>query len=260
MGGGARSAARRRNSSLAFVIGLIVTVVLVIMLIFAPARLASLLTPITWPFRATVSGLDTLFSTRTGLMKENDMLSQRLEALISAEAQISELTQENTELKELLGRTVVKNPILATIIRNSQGTPYDTMIVDVGTEQGITVGSLVYALGSVPIGKVIEVHDTFSKVSLFSYAGQKFDVILGKKNITATATARGGSTFEITLPRDTEIVEGDPVSIPSIIPGVFGTVASIILSPSQAFSTIVFTMPVNIRELRWVEIEPNAFQ
>jgi cell shape-determining protein MreC len=134
------------------------------------------------------------------------------------------------------------------------------MIVDVGSQQDIVAGSVVYALGGVPIGTVTEIHDTFSKVSLFSYAGQKFDVILGKKNIAATATARGGGIFEITLPRDTEIAEGDPVSIPSIIPGVFGTVASIILVPSQAFSTILFTMPVNIHELRWVEIESHVFQ
>ncbi len=107
----------------------------------------------------------------------------------------------------------------------------------------------------VPIGLITEVDSSTSKVELFSSPGKKYNVEIGKKHVTVTATGRGGGTFEAVLPREANVEVGDVVIIPSIEPLAFATVTSIISDPARPFATILFQSPVNTFELHWVEVD-----
>jgi cell shape-determining protein MreC len=189
--------------------------------------------------------------------KENTELKQRLMSLEDAETRIAILTEENIELKEFLGRTTVNNSILSTVIRKPPGSPYDTLVIDVGTDELVGVGDHVYTLGNVVIGEVVETQTHSSKVRLFSSAGQEFDVLIGKEMIEATAIARGGGDFEVILPRDSGVAVGDPVTISNIAESTFANIASIIVEPARAFSLVLFTSRVNMSTLRWVSVEKS---
>ena len=44
--------------------------------------------------------------------------------------------------------------ILSAILSKPNQSPYDTLIIDVGTQEGLKTGDTVFALGNVPIGRI----------------------------------------------------------------------------------------------------------
>lgn len=166
------------------------------------------------------------------------------------------LQEENIELKEALGRNASSTVIISYILKKPPFSAYDSLVLDVGSDDGVKVGDKVYAIGGVLIGEIIEVSgNKISRVKLYSSYGEKYEVFIGQSNIQTTAFGRGGGSFEITLPRDAKIYENDIITVPNIKSSVFGIVRKIETLPAKAFSTILFSQPVNIYEQKWVEIK-----
>ncbi len=165
------------------------------------------------------------------------------------------LQKENENLKNLLDRSVVSHPLLATILKKPPFSAYDTFILDVGENANVKNGNKVYALGNIPIGEIAEVVGNTSRVKLYSSSGEKFVVSIGDSNVEAEAVGKGGGYFEVSLPRDTKIIQGDTVLIPSLSNSFAGTVEAITSEPSEPFSKIFFRQPINIYELRWVLVD-----
>ncbi|MDB5259579.1 MAG: Rod shape-determining protein MreC [Candidatus Taylorbacteria bacterium] len=253
------SSRRRKNPAFAF-LGIGFVIILIAWLIFSPNSLSLAVSKIISPFWNIDKAASGSLSTKASLEKENARLQQKIEELAPSDARIQELTQENLELKELLGRTAIKDGVLAAVVKKPPFSPYDTLIIDAGTAEGIAAGDMAYALGNIPIGKVEEVRVNSAKISLYSNPGLKYEVSIGPKNIMATATARGGGAYEVTLPRDAMIQVGDPVTMPSVYSSVFGTVSTVIAVPARAFATILFNSPVNANELRWVIIQHSGIE
>ena len=57
------------------------------------------------------------------------------------------------------------------------------------------------------------------------------------------------------MPRDLKLEKGDQVVLPGIIPYVVGIVETIISDPRDPFVKALLTSPVNIQELKFVEVE-----
>ncbi|MDP3962278.1 MAG: rod shape-determining protein MreC, partial [bacterium] len=132
---------------------------------------------------------------------------------------------------------------------------YDVFILDIGDDKGLKKGDRVYARGDILIGEIAEVNGRTSKAKLYSSSGEKFGVLIGDKNIQATATGKGGGTFEIVLPHDTKIAVGDSVAVPDLTDSFFGNVEDVISEPTNPFSTVLFRQPINIYELKWLMVE-----
>ena len=69
------------------------------------------------------------------------------------------------------------------------------------------------------------------------------------------AVGRGGGSFEISIPRELEIVEGTELVLPGFEHQLLAMVEKIIFDPRDPVKTILATSPVNIQHLRWVEVE-----
>ena len=166
------------------------------------------------------------------------------------------LLDENNKLKEILSRKNEKiNLILAAILAKPNRSPYDTFIIDAGKDQNITVGDLVFALGNIPIGRVSEVDANSSKVVLFSTAGEKTEVIITGRDVFTAITGRGGGNFEMIMPREFTLEKGTTVTLPGLTPYVVGIVETIISDPRDASTIALLTSPVNIFEIKFVEVE-----
>lgn len=253
-----KTSSRSRNRfpvPLQIIIGLII--ILSLLYLFAPKALPSFFTMIVRPFwniEHTARYGDS-FVDVAELIKENEELKRTLISNEGKYLQTDLLRKENEELKKLLGRENTANLILAQILKKPPLSAYDTLIVDTGSEEGIKEGNRVYALGSIPIGEIIEVTGKTSKVRLYSSAGEKYPVFIGSTSVETAALGKGGGAFEASVPRDTTIVPGDVVTIPSLNDAFLGIVQDIISEPSHPFATVLFSQPVNIYELRWVEID-----
>ena len=89
---------------------------------------------------------------------------------------------------------------------------------------------------------------------LFSSSGEIVDVIIGNNGIRAEATARGGGNFIAKLPKDILVNKGDMVSAPVINSRFFGSVGRTEQTASGTFQSILFSLPINLYELKWVGV------
>ncbi len=194
------------------------------------------------------------FSSRRELYIENKELKEQLNAMSARIADRSLLYHENVILKEHLGR-YEKEPerIFAVVLAKPDMTPYDTLIIDVGKDDDISVGDLI-VVENVVLGEVAETYQTSSKVRLYSSHGERVTVFIGDNAIGAEAQGLGGGNFEIELPRNVDVFVGDSIYIPEFHPQILGIVEHISSDPNDTFERILFRSPVNLFSLRFVDV------
>lgn len=199
-----------------------------------------------------------LLSSKSALLKENLSLKREIEAKKNDQILGELIKQENIDLKNILNRKIAnQNLILATILIRPFLSTYDTMILDIGENDGLEVGNKVLANGNIFIGYISEVYENTSKVVLYSSFGERTRVSVGNNNIEKEAIGLGGGNFSIEISKEINIKEGDPVVFPSISPNVFGIVEKVSSKESDSEQTILLKVPVNIFELKWVEVLLN---
>ena len=201
------------------------------------------------------SDLSLSFYSKSTLLRNNENLKLKLsekEALLS---NYNSILDENTQIKEILARKTEKTSmVLAAILSKPNRSPYDTLIIDVGTNDNISIGKRIFALGNIPIGRIAEVYPNSSKVILFSNSGEKTEVVIGK-NVFMQAIGRGGGNFEMNLVKDLVLQKGTEVILPGINPYVLGIVETIISDPRDTYQKALLVSPVNIQGLKFVEVE-----
>ena len=203
-----------------------------------------------------ISNIGSIFHNRKSLMLENEDLKSQILASQADRANYASVLDENIQMKEILGRKpVATSMILAGILNKPNRSLYDTLLIDAGSAQGVIVGQKVFALGNVPIGYISEADANSSKVILFSNPGEKTETIISGKNVSMPAVGRGGGNFEMILPRDFVLAVGTEIDLPGVNPYILGTVQTIISDPRDAFQKALIASPVNIQELKFVEVE-----
>jgi rod shape-determining protein MreC len=217
---------------------------------FFPALFTSIFRPF-WRMEFSINS-GSLQSPEALIKQNEDLRRQLLEVDIKLQT-IRAIELENDELKALMGRASTTQSTLAAVLRRPPISAYDELIIDLGKDHGLSTTSLVYVSG-VLLGRVSEVLEQTSKVLLFTSPGQKVDVLIGSDHLPATAIGRGGGQYEVELPRDVKISEGDFIIAPSLDSRPLGVVTSIISDPIQPFEKILFSPPVNIYQLRWVSV------
>ena len=201
------------------------------------------------------SNFTSYFASKNSLYLENENLKAQISESEADRANYASVVADNESLKEILGRKNEKmNLVLSAILEKPNQSPYDTLVIDAGANNGIKAGDKVFAVGNVPIGRVDTVYPNSSKVVLYSTSGEKTQVVIGK-GIFMELVGRGGANFEMIVPRDLTLVKGDQVTLPGITPYIIGIVETIISDPRDPFQKALLTSPVNIQELKFVEVE-----
>lgn len=235
-----------------------VLVILLFVLATGPVRRAvfSISEPV-WQAENSIfnSSFFQYFKTKQSLIDDKVALEQKLFMAGNLLALNQTLQTENDNLKDLLGRKEIKQKtVLATVLVKPPQTPYDSLIIDIGSDNNIKIGDKVMANANIYIGEVSEVMPSSAKVTLYSTPGRRLSVIISASSVTAEAVGVGGGNFNIQLPREVEVKEGDVITIPSITTNVFGIVEKVNFKDTDSFQTVLFKSPVNISELGFVEV------
>jgi cell shape-determining protein MreC len=210
------------------------------------------------------SNIGVVFSSKVALTKENEDLKSQILASEADRANYTSVVDENNQMKDTLGRKAGNaNLILGSILSKPNRSPYDTLVIDIGTNYGILIGQKVFALGNIPIGKIGAVYSNSAEVTLYSSPGEKTDVVvpLGHSltgeagNVYMQLVGRGGGNFEMILPRDFVLTKGAEVVLPGISSEVVGVVQTILSDPRDSYQKALLVSPVNIFQLKSVEIE-----
>lgn len=184
--------------------------------------------------------------------------------LASAQALIADrnyLYQENLELKIRLQRNAEREVVLAGVVAHPPTTPYDTLIIDAGETEGIEVGNLVSAGGSLLIGEVEQVYPTTARVVLFSAPGWSHEALLYlRSNQTAPLTleGQGAGAFIARVPVGTHASLGDAIVLPGVSGGFFAAVSAIEATEGEPFEILHLHVPVSPFALRYVEVWRGA--
>ncbi len=203
-----------------------------------------------------VDGASYLVASKKSVFRENENLKKENEDLKISMIDYQILKKENDDLKELLNRKQIDyNFVLANILSKPNKSPYDTIIIDIGLKDGILEGNMVYANGDIPIGVVEKVENNFSLVSLFTNPGQKTEGIIEGFNSSIELIGRGGGNFEVSLPVELEIQEGVKILLPSLNREIIATTIGIISKPNDPIKKVILTSPVNVQNLKWVEVK-----
>jgi len=252
---------RKRKSQKRILVVTVILILIILIIVFTPLRsvLFSIAEPV-WKTKNFLlnSNFFQYFKFKQSLINERTALEQKLFMTGSLIALNETLQAENDNLKDLLGRKEIKGKsILSAVLVKPPQIPYDTLIIDIGEEDNVKVGDKVIANANVYIGEISEVQKNSSKVIMYSTPGYKLSVVLGIGSVTVEAVGIGGGNFNIFLPREIEVKEGDTIVIPSITANIFGIVEKIKFDDKDSVQTVLFKSPVNISELNFVEVLIN---
>jgi cell shape-determining protein MreC len=197
-----------------------------------------------------------LVRTKANVFRENQNLIKENEGLKIKMVDHELIVQENTELKELLGRVPVKNSfVLGVILAKPNQSPYDTVVIDAGVDEGLREGEKVFVDGEVPIGTISKVYNGTSLVTLYSNPRQTTEAILEGSNATVSLLGRGGGNFEMSIPIDLPSDKGMHVVLPGLSSEVVAVIEDIISSPTDPLKKVLLRSPVNVQALKWVEVK-----
>lgn len=237
-----------------------VFVVIIILLNFlSPHALSGTVQWIGTPFwsfgesvRDVIYSTSNFFKTKNSLISENKSLREKNTKLKMNLLNQEAIIKENKKLNEILNRDKNKNIILGYVISWPPSSPYDTLIIDVGMNQGVEKKDKVF-FNDLVIGEIYDVFDHTSLVYLFSTNGSKSDVVLNEK-IPVTAEGIGGGNFIIKLPKGIDVKNGDKILLPDTNVSPFGIVEYVETKPSDAFQNVFFRSPFNIFDIKEVHV------
>jgi cell shape-determining protein MreC len=202
------------------------------------------------------SNLSFIFSSKKKLLEENRELNLKLNENEFRMINYNSILNENIQLKEILNRKKENISLIsATILTKPRNSIYNTLIIDIGYNQGILLGKKVFAWSNIPIGYIAEVEANSSKVILYSSPGEKTEVFILNKNIFMEITGRGGSNFEMILPKDLFLENGTEIFLPGTNSYLIAKVSKIISDSRDSLQKAILISPVNIQELKFVQVE-----
>jgi cell shape-determining protein MreC len=212
----------------------------------------------------------------TALESENESLKKMFQStsVVSAIASTTNIststiaknstTTKNGSTTAVIGTSTVTQKNITNISKRKRGSifavisrppfsPYDTLTISGGENNGVLVGDLVFAAPDVIVGTVSVVFPNTSIVTLYSSPDQKQQVYIGSSAVSVESDGFGGGNFHIKIPSETKIKLGDPITWPSMDNILLGKVEKIDSTPGEAFSNILFKLLIPINEIRYVE-------
>jgi len=189
------------------------------------------------------------------LRSENQRLADDIVRSKVDGSKFAELQVENSNLKERLAYKEA-HPEMKLLISNVIGIDptnyYDTILLDRGSLDGVSVGMAVTSLG-VLVGKIDQVNDSTSRVLLITSKDSIVQVML--EGTRTTGVLKGGISGMAleNIPLDTLVGDGENVITSGLggkLPkGIFvGTASREISVKSDIFKTVEVRSPLNFQK------------
>ncbi len=174
------------------------------------------------------------------------------------------LTNKNQALSQKVNDTATLPPgILAGVVARPPESPYDTLVLASGTNEGVAVGTEAFGAGDVPLGVVSSVLASFSRVTLFSAPNFVTSGWVGDTNtvraiVPLTISGAGAGAMNAVAPRSAGIAVGDIVFVPG--PGMLpvGKVMRIDSDPTAPGVTLRIQSILNLFSVAWVTLRETG--
>lgn len=165
-------------------------------------------------------------------------------------AELATLQEENERLR-LFSE---EEDILAGVIGRPTALPYDVLFIDKGSVEGIVLNAPVYAENDAAIGFIAAVYEHNALVALLSTPGYVSTVYVYGPNIYTTALGQGGGVTRIHVPQGVALSVGDPVVMPSLARGIYGSITAVDSVPERPEQYGYMTSAIPLSSLRFVSV------
>lgn len=207
----------------------------------------------TWLFEST-GNLPHYFRDRRALVAENERLREEL-ALAGGQDQVLKLLKaENDELRRLLGETEADERLLAGIIGRPDALPYDVLVIDKGSRDGVVQDAPVYIGEHQVIGLVRNVYFDSAVVELVTTPDVVSSVYIVGPDIYTNAVGMGGGQLRVGVPQGVTLSVGDSVILPAAESGVFGTINHVESLPTRPEQHGYVSTDIPLQSLRLVAV------
>jgi cell shape-determining protein MreC len=214
---------------------------------------------ITTPIRDTsVDIINTVIDNATSkkfLLARQRALEEKNTALTAQVQGMQLLEDENASLRIILNYPkIASTSITARVIAKPSQSLYDRVIIDRGSTDGIVIGDKIIAGENGFIATIDQVSPQSASGTLVSSSSFKGDAVIARLGITVPVTGKGSGNFELHIPRDLDIRDGDLMTIPGAPDYVFGVIKSIQFDERDPYQTVLARTPVNVQELKFVRV------
>jgi len=192
---------------------------------------------------------------RAGLVEENTKLKEELENSRADLLFYGALSIEHQKLLQDFGRGEGSPRKLAVVLVKPPQSPYDTIILDLGSTDGIAADQLIFGFGNTVLGRISSVEKYHSTATLFSNSGTESQVVVERSGMSMLIMGNGGGGFTARVPQDADVSLEDVVVLPGRIPAPIGKIIKIETTPASSFKAVFINSLANINYTRWVEIE-----
>lgn len=203
---------------------------------------------------AKLSSIGDFFRFRNSLLKENNMLKERVAQLELEVASSASVAGGENSIFSFFGRQPEPEGIVTTVLVSPPQSPYDTLVIDAGEDDGVIPGSSVFMPEGPILGVVSDVFSGSSKVRLYSAPGEKTRALLERHSIPITIEGAGGGNFRIIMPREVEVVAGDRILSADIFSHLLAVVGDIKMEPTDSFKEVLAKSPANIFGIHFLVI------
>jgi cell shape-determining protein MreC len=194
-------------------------------------------------------------------LKGQRELLARVDAL---EANVQEAEMRNTDAASLLGENESLRALLgdaggsgeriaAGVLARPPSVPYDQVVIDRGSKDGIKEGAAVYGAGDYVIGSVSRAFDESALVTLISTPGASASVYVIGPDIYTTAYGEGNGIVRVSVPQGVPVAPGDVVVLPGLSRGILGTVDTVAGTPTEPEQR-AFIPLASLQSLRYVAV------
>lgn len=204
-------------------------------------------------FNSSTATIPVFIRSRDDLLQNINELKQEIDAQAGIKDTLALVTAENNELRTLLHASSTPRTI-AGIIATPPYTPYDTIILDRGSEEGVVVHAPVFYGSGKVLGYVQATLPHTALVTLFSSPNLETTVYVYGPNIFATAYGEGGGVTRISVPQGVKLEKGNTVILPSIDSGALGTITDIQSIPTEPEQHGYITFDTPLQSIRLVSI------
>lgn len=206
----------------------------------------------TW-LRESGQSFPQFFRDRSDLVAEiRDLRSQTPEGS-KEKVTITGLWHENNELRRL--QSANDEPrILASVIARPNQVPYDSLVLDRGSNDGVVLDAPVYIASTTVIGFVKNVFPGSSVAKLITTPGFNTSVYVYGPNIYTNAEGMGGGVLRVGVPQGIPLEEGNVVVLPSVNLGIFGEINTVESEPTSPEQYGYVTTDIPLNNLRLVNI------
>jgi len=174
------------------------------------------------------------------------------ELTVEERAELSALREENRRLS--LFKNDAGDDILAGVIGRPTALPYDVLFIDKGRNEGVKENAPVFAGSDAALGFVAAVYEHSSVIALVSTPGYVSTVYVYGPNIYTTAIGQGGGVTRIHVPQGVVLSVGDPVVMPSLARGIYGSITAVDSVPERPEQYGYMTSDIPLGSLRFVAV------